>query len=874
MKIKPDFEGNYNVVLADILRREGLNAEPEVKFPGGLRVDVLADFESGVRVGIEGEIANRRGAMADAKKRLAEGLVDAAIAVSYPQLKRARELRFLLDDEGRGQLVSARAGLGLWVAGADGSYWRRMDDGRSFAKYVEKVADEIGDVEVIAKDLERRLLIAAERLPGTKTPMLDALMVATAAMFHGRLEVALADKDNPAIDAFTGKPFKGIWPPEKLRKCLNSDDVTDALLDAWKKILAWDFQPVFRPVVALLEGLRSDGNSEWFVKLAAKAGQEALVALRGLRQDLIGRVFHKVLATAAPTGAFYTRPVSATFLTRLAIRPEHAKYFNTLTIIDLACGTGTLLVEGGRRLAQLTPDADCPVGSQHMIEKTLRGYDISDTAIHFAGVSLGMLNPEVPYEEMRIKALPFGETIEEGKKVYKAGSLEFYNQGVEQHDIVIGNPPYTRDSLRGDHFEKEGEEQGVKDRTAEIFSDVKVSLSNSIGPFLLLAEQYADKKTGTMAKVLPTSAFSRTREAQQVWKLLVPEWHLEYVVASHDPSRFAFSETTGVSEMLIVMRRRNDSNWNEPTFFVNLVDNPDKSSTAEAMADAIVNKEMKGMEWPRSRVEALDWTPVKFLNRSLTRRVTDWFVDGEGFVPLSRVADVGPAGRQTHDAYRRAPLSQPDKYGRVGIWYNNQHSKARNGAPPKWSMSVKPDCSLVRKENVPGGRDIESLADKYWERRGHLFLSLKFRPRSARTFAVKTTERALGAEWVPARHLGGFDAGDWEKAMCVYLNSTVGVLAQIWASSPKVFGRPDMKMAGLRDIPVPDFTADQTAWLERVFEKFSDRELGRFRDAGDDPVRKDLDVAVCEVLGWDTEEVETARSALCREPSVTGRPAE
>ena len=78
---------------------------------------------------------------------------------------------------------------------------------------------------------------------------------------------------------------------------------------------------------------------------------------------------------------------------------------------------------------------------------------------------------------------------------------------------------------------------------------------------------------------------------------------------------------------------------------------------------------------------------------------------------------------------------------------------------------------------------------------------------------------------------------------------------------------------GMRNIPVPDLTKDQAARLARVFEEFADRSLERFRDAEADSVRKRLDASVCEVLGWSLEEVESARRALCREPSVTGKPA-
>ena len=109
--------------------------------------------------------------------------------------------------------------------------------------------------------------------------------------------------------------------------------------------------------------------------------------------------------------------------------------------------------------------------------------------------------------------------------------------------------------------------------------------------------------------------------------------------------------------------------------------------------------------------------------------------------------------------------------------------------------------------------------------------------------------------------------------MCAYLNSTVGILAQIWASSPKVFGRPAMPIAGMRNIPVPDLDEAQAVALADHFQRVADHPLLRLRDQENDLVRASLDETLCATLGWDREEVEKARFALAAEPSVTGRPA-
>ncbi len=70
------YEQKINIAFTQLLREQGLQAEAEVKQPGGRRLDVLVDVD-GSRVVLEGEIGNRRGALGDADARLEQGLADA-----------------------------------------------------------------------------------------------------------------------------------------------------------------------------------------------------------------------------------------------------------------------------------------------------------------------------------------------------------------------------------------------------------------------------------------------------------------------------------------------------------------------------------------------------------------------------------------------------------------------------------------------------------------------------------------------------------------------------------------------------------------------------------------------------------------------------
>ena len=183
------------------------------------------------------------------------------------------------------------------------------------------------------------------------------LVVLSAAMFHARLDAHLPEM-RPEIDARSGDTFpdSALWPPTKLIDCANDDDPISALKDAWTMILAVDYRPIFETALTAMTAPYADENLKSAIAMIAKEANAASTEAEGLRHDLVGRVFHRVLDTARFDGSFYTSTAAAALLAGLAIRPHTMPDdLHERRVIDPACGTGTLLMAVAERIKELRP---------------------------------------------------------------------------------------------------------------------------------------------------------------------------------------------------------------------------------------------------------------------------------------------------------------------------------------------------------------------------------------------------------------------------------------------------------------------------------------------------------------------------------------
>ena len=829
-----DLETFLNRQLAKLLTQNGIPSKHEQR-RGRKQIDVVAEVE-GLRVVLEAEAGFHKKALAikDADARLHQRLATVVFAVCYTAGTTEDTLattpvtwtvRTKPDEASGDWSVGSVAQLAHAVQQAPNSL-----NGADVAARL--LSDGLDQAVQLLSASARKELAKALDLPETKPgggPHTDGwfvaakrgmLVVATAMLFHHRVQSHLP-QERPS-------GFAGEWPPANTAACADAPAIIDAFQEAWRGILAVDYRPVFETGRAALTALSTDPDTALAVRGLTRVVAQISERVVGLRHDLLGRVFHFVLDTARYDGSYYTSTAAAVLLASLALRPDDVDWSDpnamaNLRICDPACGTGTLLMAAAERIRDLRNSAgkldpaDEEALGLLLVEDVLHGYDINLSATHMAASTLGMLSPSTQFHRINIHRVLLGVYDE----MPYLGSLEFLDgqarlaawpsvtQQVETQagaaeppppmDLVIMNPPFTRDSLRHDQFTRE-EELAIKEREKRILGDdvdvpwyhrigstdlkrAAARLHSSGGPFALLADHLLKKESGTLALILP-SVVPTAPGNQALRRYLAQRFHIDTIVSSHDPERIYFSENTSIGEVLLICRRWNGNDPKPPTRVVNLARNPATPVAALDTANRIENAWKADSPNPRDftvqavdaqRIANGDWSAINFLSPFLTESYRDLTESGAhmfSVVPLSALADVGPEGRRIRDTY--TPSQMPTLSGRRALWHHK--TDVTQSMQAETDVYIEPK-KVLKKEDKPkkpakGQKQKRPLSEIYWDQRSVNALA----PPAVAAFGAGRRRDAAGAScWF---HMDAMQPSRSRltKALCLYLNSTPGLL--------------------------------------------------------------------------------------------------
>ena len=781
--------------------------------------------------------------------------------------------------------------------------------------------------DVIAESDHEKDRAAARRIA--------CLVLFNALAFHDRL--ADVTDDVQAIEEMWGQRVRDAQRSAEL------GSTALAFQDEWAKILAelryaWidiceniDYVPVFDLALRVL----------YIIVTSPPKAQEPVMAplLKAVKEtrhleghDLSGRLFHTLLTDAKFTGAYYTSVPAATMLARLVFHdwPPHVDWSDhefpaALNVADLACGTGTLLMAvaaeaerrhksaGGKHAAEL---------HKAMVEQALHGYDVQLTAVHFAATSLAMLNPSIQFDRMNLYVMALGAEgsnvslgsldflgngeaavqfalspesmgtvagrIRETERVYGGGSRGA-QQGVTATlpalDLAIMNPPFTRSNLMFGSLSAV-ERRKIQNELSRRLKSRQASATAGMGAaFVAAAAPKLRPGEGRLALVLPLTVCTGS-SWEQTRSLIERDFVLDMVITSHDPTRWNFSDSTDLSEALLIATRRphNGPATEHRTTFVNLWLNPDGIVDAHRIAETAATTtpakveatgtallEVDGrhvgevVSIPESKLVGRKWAGVQFARADVTRSALRLLDDGEVWVPgegeasdvsvcrLGEFSEIGPDRRDILDGFDRTDTVTA--YPMVEGHDTEQRTR----------LATKPDKYLAPLVQARRGRRLKRV-EQLWPKASRLLIAERLRLDTARVVSMWSETKVLSNVWWEVQ----VESVPSEKALAAWLNSSLGLLTILTQRTSTEGGWVAMKKADLEDLPVLDprqLSPSQLQHLSDLFDALSEENFERLPAMASCPARKRLDDGISEILAL--PDLSTLRDLLASEPVVS-----
>ncbi len=478
-------------------------------------------------------------------------------------------------------------------------------------------------------------------------------------------------------------------------------------------------------------------------------------------------------------------------------------------------------------------------------------------------------------------------------------------------DLVIMNPPFTTPTNHaGDHvntknpafaaFGTTNEEQdAMEDKVRRLSRGTVGDGSTGLGSqFAAIADNMV-KSGGHIALILPISSMlggsydgRALRSWQKLRRMLAENYDDIAVISIAKPTTWesAFSADTHIAEVIIIGRRIWASETASRTArFVNLRERPATKLAAQEVARAVraamsdlaeigdsaeitVGEDELGFV-SLERVDPLEkWTAVRIANLDLFRaaksmasgalrlpqRITPVPIP---IVKMGEVGEVGPVHRLLRNAFSiRNGADAGSEY--PFLW---NHDRQR-GPKTQDKMLTPPDSS----GRIQRGKSED--AAKLWARAGRLHINSDFQFNANSTAAAYTRARTGGGRAWPNFQM---ESVELEKATCVWLNGTLGIIGYWLQSNRTQNGRGGTTVTAIPNIPTLDFSAlppESLAAAVRVFDDLSEKTMLPANESYRDEVRQELDRRlITEVLGLDetaVEQLAILRNQWCMEPTV------
>lgn len=392
---------------------------------------------------------------------------------------------------------------------------------------------------------------------------------------------------------------------------------------------------------------------------------------------------------------------------------------------------------------------------------------------------------------------------------------------------------------------------------------------------------------GRLALVLPATVCTGP-SWNQTRALIEQDFILDMVIASHDPERWNFSESTSLSEVLLIATRRSEEKrqTNHRIVHVNLWQNPSGVLDAHRLANAITAVEPAPLEKHGSALLEVDghhvgelisipeevyagrkWFGVQFARADTLRVALRLLIEGEVWLPgetttttiplcqLDQLGKVGPDRRDVWDGFERT--------GTVTAYpmVENHDTEQRK------RMVTEPDKYLAPLVEPRAGRHLRQAA-QLWQQAGRLLVAERLWLETTRVVAMHSSTPVLSNVWWPIKT----DNEAYDKAIAVWLNCSLGLLTILAQRTTTRGGWVAMKKADLKELPILDLrllTEDQLKSMSNLFDEMAESEFERLPAMAVCPARQALDDGIANVLGL--PDLGKLRHLIASEPVVSNR---
>ena len=444
------------------------------------------------------------------------------------------------------------------------------------------------------------------------------------------------------------------------------------------------------------------------------------------------------------------------------------------------------------------------------------------------------------------------------------------SQGLRKVAIVLTNPPFS--SLRNQASDAEshlrqaiagrmdGLREAVRSRWPE-WGDA-MSADSVRPPFSFILAERIDRRHGVVGKIMPTTACTNSAPAGVAERrFLADQFEIDRIITLHDPKAFCWS-VQGQQESLVTMRRSGERS--DMVQFVSVARRPSNADESAALYQAMLKGTLGELGrvclWPRSRVNAGDWSPAVFYEPELAQACFD--------------IDQWPDGA-------------PNRFARLGDLYVINTTKQTVGQS-KWEWCDESESEVpVAKDakesaqtglkgvvdgwarRVPALRGNERERENLIAKSGRLLVTNTQNTSSARLAAVAFRSPVVGYAWTPVQAVTAQDA----QALSVWINSTPGrILMRKYASRSTHW--PMYQPAAIKALVVPNTAGAHWQRMRQplldAYRATKNMIVPQYREP-DAEVRRIWDQAVAKAAGITQRKVNGWRNLMDAEPFITGR---